>query len=391
MGDPGTLCLLAARRLAGEVLPPADRSAADGLLSRLGYRPGEAAGARLDNRLALLRAASSIRDVFEIECPDAPGARLFCATSDPACLDPGFRHAAPASVAGCAPAAGRAFERCVGEAVEYLAQFGRQGLAGDADAVEGLDLVSGRRVAVAAELCVRRGPDFATPAGTGCAAGPTREAATLGALLELVERAAVARWWHGGMPGRRLPVSRQDAALGYLAALRRNRRTRRTGLLDITAHDGLPVVAAFSFGEEGSGFAAGFAAHPDPDKAARGALRELIQMETGLRIAAAKAASGAAPNDADRRRQERAVRVRPDHPALQSKGMAGAVAAPCEAGMLDHAVSLLAQAGIGLLVVELTRPGFAIPVMRVLAEGLSAVPDEQAWADADPARNMALL
>lgn len=104
----------------------------------------------------------------------------------------------------------------------------------------------------------------------GLGAGPTRAHALRHALAELVERDAVAVWWHNALPRPRLPLPERDAAV---AAHRR--RGRAVALLDLTHDLGLPVRAALAW-DEGTGGAItmGFAADPDAARADRRALAE---------------------------------------------------------------------------------------------------------------------
>ncbi|MBK8458670.1 MAG: YcaO-like family protein [Phyllobacteriaceae bacterium] len=61
-------------------------------------------------------------------------------------------------------------------------------------------------------------------------------------------------------------------------------------MLDIGAGSAVPVIAAASFDRDGGAAAFGMKAHGNPAKAATGALRELVQMEFGLRLSQMKLA-----------------------------------------------------------------------------------------------------
>ncbi|MGL1409590.1 YcaO-like family protein, partial [Vibrio parahaemolyticus] len=75
------------------------------------------------------------------------------------------------------------------------------------------------------------------PMSIGSAAGPSRDAAALHGLLELIERDAASLWWRGGQFGRSIPP-RHEASVMAEDLLRRLRREasvrRRSWLLDIT-------------------------------------------------------------------------------------------------------------------------------------------------------------
>lgn len=105
---------------------------------------------------------------------------------------------------------------------------------------------------------------------TGCAAGPSFEAAAARALLELVERDAASLWWIGGRRAR--PVAAAGAAnveaVRLLASLREWSKERTTWLLDITTDIEIPTLAAVSVDADGRGLACGLAARPTFEQAA---------------------------------------------------------------------------------------------------------------------------
>ncbi|MFO1057828.1 MAG: YcaO-like family protein [Dongiaceae bacterium] len=124
----------------------------------------------------------------------------------------------------------------------------------------------------------------------GLAAGPDRPAAERAAVLELVERDAVAIWWYGRIRRPGLPLAVLDEAGG--ARLRRwlARRERESWLLELTHDLGIPVVAALSAAPDGSGIAYGFAAGTSLGTAALAAALEMLQSEISLDLAARRAA-----------------------------------------------------------------------------------------------------
>src|SRR5690606_31394201 len=125
---------------------------ADALLRRLGYVGADTSLAPSvhdqRHRAAVLRAASSVTGLFAAESPDAPGAHFFCGLAGRGRLDLGGASSPPAAVAGCDMDPGRAFERCVGEAVEYLSQLGPPPATADA----GVPLAAGTTGDAAEEL-----------------------------------------------------------------------------------------------------------------------------------------------------------------------------------------------------------------------------------------------
>ena len=145
-------------------------------------------------------------------------------------------------------------------------------------------------------------PATALPGSSnGLAAGRTRDAAERAAVLELVERDAVAIWWYGRC--RRPPVALGTLveAGGEALALWLGLRERRTDLLDLTHDIGLPVVIAVSSGQGGRDLAYGAAAGVTLARAALSACLEMLQAEVSLRLAArAERLTGSAEGTAGR-------------------------------------------------------------------------------------------
>jgi ribosomal protein S12 methylthiotransferase accessory factor len=217
---------------------------------------------------------------------------------------------------------------------------------------------------------------------TGCAAGPSFEAAAMRALLELVERDAAALWWAGGSLPRpiALDVLGMDAPARLLRLLRGEHEERRTGLLDITSDVRVPVIVAFSTDLDGGTFAAGIAARLDVGTAASAALLELCQMEVGLLLAETRRRHGGdvALNNVDRRHLERAHGIEAAcDPRLQPHGEPYQDLPPREIGdSLDQLKSELARIGVDAALVEMTRPEIGIPVVKAIAPGLQLMPCE---------------
>jgi ribosomal protein S12 methylthiotransferase accessory factor len=357
-----------------------------------------------------LRSAAQFRRLFRLPVPDAPGLTFFGAEADPACLGPQNAGLPVGGFAGSGLDPRRAFESCVGEGIEYLSQFAQPddkletrslraealdpGVSGFVEAVfaacgvpvdRAIDWMPVRRITdgaaswFPADLCLRRAvPDFVPPMklSTGCAAGVTREAATLRGLLELIERDAVALWWRGGRRPRSMPIDGETAAL--LVRIRAGQGGRQTMLLDITSDLGVPVVAAFSTRPDGYGFAIGTAARADFAEAAGSAIFEMCQSELSLHVIAAKQRESgqAALNEGDLRQLNRAsllsvdgcLLLRPDDDSPKPLVVADET--------VDAMARRLAERGIVAWSLDLTRPQFGVPVVRVVAPGLQAEPCE---------------
>ncbi|WP_043337231.1 YcaO-like family protein [Belnapia moabensis] len=399
MHENAALCEAAARHLL-DPSGPAGPDVGD-FLAWLGCPVPAAPGPVERNRALLLLAASRFTRLFTLDCPTASGLAVFGAELR---LGDGL-----AGASGVGTSLIEAFEGCVGEGVELLssietpanrARFRSRPLEPDwlsrilpgdvspQDWVELLRLDAPGTAWLPADLCLRRPrPEFAPPwpLSIGCAAGPTPEAAALHALLELIERDAAALWWRGGRRGR--PVALEDpamdAATSLIAQLRLGKARRRSWLLDLTTDLGVPVIAALSTGPEGKGFCCGLAARASRAGAARAAILEMAQMEMAHAVVLAKQgeAGPAALNAHDRAllaryhgiragscallHPEGAVDPRPDLPADPAAAMA-------------VLTGRLGARGLPVLALDLTRPEWGLPAIRIVVPGLEVEPSETA-------------
>ena len=92
-----------------------------GSLRYLGYDDGDAAAAA--RRARILRGAAKLRRLFLLPVPDAPGLVFFGGEVDPAIVSVELAGMPVGNLAGSGLAPRRAFEACVGEAIEYLSQL----------------------------------------------------------------------------------------------------------------------------------------------------------------------------------------------------------------------------------------------------------------------------
>jgi thiazole/oxazole-forming peptide maturase SagD family component len=195
---------------------------------------------------------------------------------------------------------------------------------------------------------------------TGCAAGPDRDTALATAVWECVERDAVALWWHGRRPARRLALEAIDARQPRLFWWL-HQRGRVTLLLDVTTDIGLPVVVAVSSDADGGFVALGTAARPALADAALAAVTEMVQTEISLDLA--REAGDGEALDWLAHGSSRA-------PQFQPVGDSATVdAAPGLLALLGQ----LAALGHRALAVELTLPGDPLPSVRVIIPGLCAM------------------
>jgi ribosomal protein S12 methylthiotransferase accessory factor len=345
----------------------------------------------------------------------------FGAEFDPALADPLQAGGPLVGVSGVGLSLQEAFQGCIGEGIEYLSQLQtandafERPRAGDPAAQLGPQtrdflaafsahrlspdvelswhraerLIDGREVLLPADLCLRRPaaqqevkPPF--PLGTGSAAGRSWDAAALHGLLELIERDAASLWWLGGHRGKSIPPGNEAriTAETLLPQLRQGLSERRCWLLDITTDIGVPCVAAVSCRPDGFGFAFGLAARPTLEAAARAAVLEMCQGELAHAVVEAKCRERgeAALNARDHIHRRHATMLNADRcPLLQpgperSRHLAIGTTDPDT--VLRLIVDRLAQFGIEVFGLDLTRPHFAVPVARVIAPGLQLLPSE---------------
>ncbi len=240
------------------------------------------------------------------------------------------------------------------------------------------DLLRGDSVAVPARAVFL---DFNETAGdangldagadsTGCAAGMDRGDATCRALLECIERDAVALWWHGGMQCAGLPLELIDGLQPRLSWWLQD-RPRRTVLLDLDSETGVPAVAAVSSEADGTAVALGTAASLDLADAVLAAVTEMIQTEAAMQQAAAAGDP------------ELAIWLErgPVHRMIQFQPLAAQ--RPRSSGRIDMDTVLrgLDYTGHRALAVDLTLPRDPLPTMRVIVPGFCAM-----GGRVDPAR-----
>ena len=413
----------AASLLLGNDVDAAGDRDARGILQALEYgrETGERNNPETANQAHLLTAASRFTRVFELTSPDAPGLFSFGAQFDPALADPMHEGSPIVGVSGVGLKLREAFQGCIGEGIEYLSQLqaatdlllqpgvdegreklGRNALALVADLLErrmqperalswccARRVTDGEEVWLPADICLRRPPaqrDFAPPSplSIGSAAGPSRDAAALHGLLELIERDATSLWWHGGQLPRSIPQqhSARVVAEDLLRQLRQGASIpRRSWLLDITTDIGVPCVVAVSCRTDGSGFAFGLAARPALEAAVRSAIVEMCQLELADAVVATKRSERGddALNGQDcihlRRAAIDADQCKLLHP-IAEHALHFPFLATEASDIFGLIVQRLKELQIETFCIDLTRQRFAIPVIRVIAPGLQLEPSE---------------
>jgi ribosomal protein S12 methylthiotransferase accessory factor len=201
----------------------------------------------------------------------------------------------------------------------------------------------------------------------GCASGNTIEEAILQGFLELVERDAVAIWWYNRL--RRPGVDLESFENPAFAVLRADLKAlgRTLHILDVTSDLHIPCMVAVSLKEDGSGIVLGFGAHLDAGIAALRAITELKQLLPHPDWPHAR--------DGDKEWMEQVAIadqpcVLPDGNALKSVRDFASLAQADLRDDIQHCAAIVAGRGMEMLVLNLTRPEIAFPVVRVTVPGL---------------------
>jgi oxazoline/thiazoline synthase len=239
-------------------------------------------------------------------------------------------------------------------------------------------LVSDRSMLVPAGLVYmyfpfKNEPEYCNADTNGCAAGRSLAEAKLNALLELIERDAVAIWWYNRIRRPAIDLG----MFGDSSILKIQRAFERQGhsayVLDVTTDLGIPAYVAVAPAQDGSAPYFGCAAHVSPRIAALKALAEASQIWFWSQ-------QGGNSNELSEWLSQSNTR---ENRYLEPDGVRPP---PFQAGIciedsLDLCATRVFQAGIEPFYVDLTRPETGVPVVRVLAPGL-----RHFWARFAPGR-----
>jgi len=329
---------------------------------------------------------------------------------------PGVRApVAPVPVDGKGPTAGDALNRCTMEAVERYssAYTGDEDViycrAGEIDAIQPQELLqfSDRQLSGRGEWNARPGSmhgmperfdpqtpthwikarsltggrDRYVPAGyawlwypfenqpfynfadtNGCAAGVSLADAGMRAILELIERDALAIWWYNRLERPSVPLGQLDTEQVRSAAGLFEQQNRTLEIFELTNDLRTPVYAAISADANGEEIYIGCAADTCPLSALERSIAELIQFwywETNL-----------GPG-LDRRLwfEETSFTACPFLRTTAEAQIPVALALD-KTSALGLCLSALENAGLEAFAVDLTRPELGIPVVRCVVPGL---------------------
>lgn len=353
------------------------------------------AAGQADASSGAVRMIDRVDRLFRVATPDAPGFHLVGSTLTTLPAEGAAADVLHLSATGNGTSLPQALLACLAEAAEMLATVERAGdttsglacppltsgwigaiippAARCLDWVAATHAVTGAEIAVPADIVYRRLPARRVlgpsgPLSAGVAAGRTRAAAAERAILELVERDALALWWLGGREARTVTAAEQGAADDLLARVRGADVGRVTHVCDLTTDLGVSVRFAYSHDRDGFGLACGAAARCSADQATHAAILEMLQMEMAGPTALAKRRERGdnALNAADRQSIARLSLHVPSCPAFATDTVPDALLTPFSEPIASH----LSKAGIDVYLVTQTRPDIGIDVVRAIAPQL---------------------
>lgn len=213
----------------------------------------------------------------------------------------------------------------------------------------------------------------------GCAAGNTKEEAALQALLELVERDAVATWWYNQVQRPRIELD--DLDIPYLDRLRvwLEAEGRDLWVLDITNDVGIPTFAAVSLlqeprDNESENIVVGFGAHLDPQVGIMRAITEVNQFFASLfELGEGDLAMAFDPGAVDwwenASTKDKRYLVPSDDPVRRLSDIPD-LSSDDLLTELNTTIDMIEARGLEVLLLDQTRPDVEFPVMKALVPGM---------------------
>lgn len=222
-----------------------------------------------------------------------------------------------------------------------------------------------------------RGQKMIRSDSNGLASGSTPGDAAAQALLELIERDAVAIWWYNKIPRQAMAQNFTDTPFIRGTSKWLHSIGRTLDIIDITSDIGIPVAAAVAPkpGADSDQIILGFGAHPNPTVAATRAVTEALQFMCALppqfRTTAGADMSGinTSIDDAASQWLKTARLIENQHltadpNALQVQHVPWNQADP------KRIISRLEKSGLPVYLQDLTRPYIGLPVIRAVVPGL---------------------
>ena len=378
---------------------------------RVTYR-GDFVEKNFERRVAVFaRIVAQLDDIFDLPVRGSPGARFVGAIFTPAKLGLHEHGVTPVGVGGRGMTQEEAVGSCLGEAAELISYLERPrdpliapfnathlpcenhmewalagiGLTPDVPVSEldwtALQSINAEEyILMPFEMVVRR------PTGRRVGLRPS-ESNGLGAhidfqraiqsgLLEVIERDAIAIWWHGGAAARRISNTEfEEIGLETIAQQVGRGNERGWWVLDITSDLGIPVAACLSSNADGQMVVAGFGAGLEFKMAVRSAFLEMCQMEFAQENAVARCRERA-PEDLkkidldwlDRYQNLNVIQF----PQLSGSASSLNDRSRLQFGSIADVCRHLEESNYGIFWSNLTRAEVALPVVRVIIPGLQS-------------------
>jgi ribosomal protein S12 methylthiotransferase accessory factor len=214
------------------------------------------------------------------------------------------------------------------------------------------------------------GRPYAIPDSVGCAAGPTLEEAMARALLELIERDALAIWWYNRLRRPSIEISGITSLADAIVAFKSKQRTLQ--VIDITSDTRIPACVAIAANHDGSlPFYASAAAMTQADAASK-AVAELAQISFW--------ATQMPPDEAMLRWHNTANTQNQDFAWLKGNGALSPLRS-LRGNPIESCLRALAKLKLEAYWVDLTRAEVNLPVVRVVVPGL-----RHPWSRLGPGR-----
>ncbi|MEL7446213.1 MAG: YcaO-like family protein [Pseudomonadota bacterium] len=280
---------------------------------------------------------------------------------------PGWRVAAMqlpgvGTVSGKGPTGEAARISCLAEAAEILSLLARP----DDRSFQGVDPHSEmQREFTPPEVAIINLSDPRDLGTEGAAAGQTWDAAARGALLERIERHAVARWLTAEVQAKLLPETwyGSDIAENTLERARTGSQTlRQTRFLVLEPLGPVWTIVALSQFADGGAPITGAAASEKVDEAVLGAISEMLQMECSFALA--RIAKQMGKETATHEKLFRRIA------SLESKATLWQPSQTQEFHGPSKPLGLRELAPSGAWLVDITREDIRIPVVRCVAPKL---------------------
>jgi len=207
----------------------------------------------------------------------------------------------------------------------------------------------------------------------GCASGNSLEEAIFYALLELIERDAVAIWWYNRIKRPHVDLnSLNNTTINKIQATFK-KENRELYVLDLTTDLQIPCYVAISWKLDGSRIFFGTGAHLQPQIGIARAISELNQIMIRANTPNNIDLASISPIERDLVKWSISETIE-NHPHLISKGICSPTILHQESGDFLHDINLclkiFKRLGLEVLLFNLTNPSIQFHTARVIIPGL---------------------